>query len=94
MKIDIVKFNPEGDGVTAVYIDGKLHTHGDYYHDKIDNWVEGFIDGLKFAEVSFDEDGHDIPGDKCKLIHEMGHSPPLRWPDRKYCKHRAEEVAF
>lgn len=26
---------------------------GDYYHDKIDAQIQGFIEGLKFAEVDF-----------------------------------------
>ena len=39
MNVDIVYFNPSGDGVTAIYIDGKLYTHGDDYHDKINFWI-------------------------------------------------------
>lgn len=46
MKIVIVHINPAGDGVTAMYIDGKLRIEGDYYHDKIDHWIDGYLEGL------------------------------------------------
>ena len=49
MKIQIVHINPEGDGATALYVDDELHTHGDYYHNKIGDWISGFLDGLEFA---------------------------------------------
>jgi hypothetical protein len=94
MQVTVVKFNPEGDGVTALYIDGKKHTHGDFYHDKIDDWIAGFIEGLKFAEVNFEEAEDEIPGDKCKLIHQSGQEPPMEWPDRKYYKHRTIHEGF
>lgn len=35
-----VDFTGGGDGVHAIYIDGNLHKYGDYYHDKIEEWVE------------------------------------------------------
>lgn len=79
-KIDIVYFNPEGDGVTAIYIDGELYKWGDYYHDKIDDWCRGFLDALIFADINFTstttnisyEDNHDLVED----IVESGGSPP------------------
>jgi hypothetical protein len=76
--------------VTALYIDGKLHTSGDYYHDKIDDWINGFIAGLEFAEVKFELDEHHIPGDDCLPIHQDGEPPPEKWPDRKYYKRRVQ----
>lgn len=42
----VVEFFPQGDGVTALYRDGKLHTKGDY-HDKISDWIEGFERGVR-----------------------------------------------
>ena len=50
MRIQIVKIHPEGDGITALYINGRLFTHGDHYHNKIDNWISGFLQGLRFAK--------------------------------------------
>jgi len=43
-----------GDGITALYIDGKLYAYGDYYHDKIDDFIRGFVDGLSYAKIEFD----------------------------------------
>ena len=63
IEIDIVSINPEGDGVTALYIDGDLHTHGNEYHDKIDVWISGFLDGLKYAEVDFLKENWEVSGD-------------------------------
>lgn len=53
MIITYVSFNPDGDGVDAVYIDGKLHRYGDYYHDKFRDWYDGFLDGLRIANIVF-----------------------------------------
>lgn len=53
MKITIVKINPEGDGVTAMYINGEQFTSGDYYHNKIDTWIQGFLEGLDYATAEY-----------------------------------------
>lgn len=50
-EVHIVNIHPEGDGMTALYLDGELFRTGDYYHDKIDDWIEGFIAGLEYGEV-------------------------------------------
>ena len=50
----IVHF-PEGEGVHAIYIDGVLEKYGDYYHDKIQNWIEGFLSGSRWAGIEFEE---------------------------------------
>lgn len=93
MKFTVVKFNYEGDGVTALYIDGKLHTHGDYYHNKIDEWIDGFLAGIKHLNWPMQQETHYIPGEKCEPIWENGESPPEQWPDarKKYFKHRRNE---
>jgi len=49
-----VWFSNGGDGVTALYIDGSLQVTGDAYHDKIDEYLEGFTEGLKYGGVDFD----------------------------------------
>lgn len=49
MKIKVVKMNPGGDSVTALYVDDRLRVQGDQYHDKISDWIKGFLAGLKFA---------------------------------------------
>lgn len=49
--IDWVKISPETDGVDGLYIDCKLVTQGDYYHDKISDYIAGFLAGLKYSGV-------------------------------------------
>lgn len=70
MQIDIVRINPEGDGVTALYIDGGMHIYGDYYHDKIDNWVEGFLAGLRRADADVSVRTWEVSG-RTKLSREV-----------------------
>lgn len=90
MKFTVVKFNPEGDGVTALYIDGKLHIHGDYYHNKIDEWIDGFLAGSKHLNWPMQQEAHYVPSDNCKPIYEDGQEPPPKWPDKRkrYYKHK------
>jgi hypothetical protein len=80
MNVDIVYFNTSGDGVTAMYIDGKLHTYGDYYHNKIDFWVMGFLDGLIYSKKQFIKTIHEIEyEDNDELVEqivELGMIPP------------------
>lgn len=90
MRLCRVSFAYESDGVTALYIDGKLHTHGDYYHDKIDDWINGFIEGLKYAGQQVTVASDQIPEEKCIPICQEGREPPAKWPDKKYHKHRVK----
>ena len=53
MKIDIVDFSGGGEVSTALYVNGEYLFGGDYYHDKIDDYVEGFLAGVKKGEESF-----------------------------------------
>ena len=53
MDFKIVKYNPDGDGQDALYIDGKLHFQGDWYHDKISTRIEAFLEGIAFAGIKF-----------------------------------------
>lgn len=72
----IVRFNPEGDGVTALYMNDKLYTHGDYYHNKIDTWIDGFIDGIKLNnEVVIEYYSLGEESRLCKRVIN-GDSPP------------------
>jgi hypothetical protein len=54
LNLKIVSINPEGDGVTCLYINNMLHMYGDYYHNKIDDWIAGFVAGLNFDRPSTD----------------------------------------
>jgi hypothetical protein len=90
MKMTVVEFGYEGDGVTALYIDGVKHTHGNYYDDKIGKWIEGFVAGLEYAEIGFTHEDHYVPADDCEDICHGGDEPPAKWPDarKKYFKHK------
>lgn len=59
--IKIVHLNCDGDGVTALYLDQKKHTHGDDYHDKIDDWIDGWIAGITYAKVKHEIAHFDVP---------------------------------
>ena len=61
--IRIIRWNPDGDGITGLYIDGKCKMWGDYYHDHIDDKIEGFIDGLQAAGVEHTVASGTIPSE-------------------------------
>ena len=48
----IVYFNPQSDGVTAIYRGSKLFYCGDYYHNKIDQIWEGYELALKTEGIA------------------------------------------
>lgn len=48
MEVVTVDFRGGGDGVLALYVGGNLYKYGDEYHDKIEDYIRGFVDGLKF----------------------------------------------
>lgn len=49
LTVTTVDFTGGGDGVYALYVEGKRIRYGDYYHDKIQNWIDGFKESLKFS---------------------------------------------
>jgi len=53
VKITKVDFTGGDDGVYACYIDGVLEFYGDYYHDKIEDIIKGFISGLKWFKKNY-----------------------------------------
>ena len=59
----IAHLNWEGDGITALYHDDQLIMEGDYYHDKIDDRIEGFFEGLHFAGVEYTRDDVYVGGE-------------------------------
>ena len=46
----IIRKCSDCDDYTQLKIKGKVVLEGDYYHDKIDERTEGFIDGLIYCE--------------------------------------------
>lgn len=47
MKFTKLEIAPFGDGVTYLYLDGKLITSGDEYHDSINTYIDGYVDAYK-----------------------------------------------
>lgn len=68
INITRISINPSGDGYDAIYIDGKLLMDGDYYHDKIDEKMEGILKYLKFQKEKYKVKGYGFdvrPEDDC-----------------------------
>ncbi len=49
MKFTILTINPYGDGYTHLYLNKSRITEGDYYHNKIDDYINGYIHGFTYA---------------------------------------------
>jgi hypothetical protein len=83
-KIDITKvdFSGGGDGVYALYIDGKIHTYGDEYHNDINAWIRGFIDGLEWIGADIDyKTLYCKDNDIIYNIVDMAEEPPSQLSD-------------
>lgn len=63
-----VSFAPETDGVSALYIRGKLHIYGDCCHGHIDDTIDGIVAGaqLFFPDIVLEE--FYVTIDECKDI--------------------------
>jgi len=85
MKTTVVDFSGGGDGITALYLDGKLHKYGDYYHDKIDENIDGFLDGVQYVLGEDNMSRENIQLDwKHPLVKdtwENGNPPPSKLKD-------------
>lgn len=53
IEVTIVTFNPDGDYIKGLYIDGILEFSGDEYHDDIGGKIEGFLYALKWFSESY-----------------------------------------
>lgn len=52
MKIEILT-NPYFEEEKCLVIDGEVLFQGDYYHNKIDEYIEGFLYGLDYAKIEY-----------------------------------------
>ena len=85
MRIDVVDFNPGGDAVLALYANGKLIMSGDYYHDKISERIEGFLEGIRFVKFKFTEFWHSLTEASAEKFGDNGWCDfPNRFPFKKY----------
>lgn len=80
----IVEFGWDVDSVKALYINGELEKSGDYYHDKISYWLDGFEYAIKLLQSDASFEKLYIHSNNCEDILELGDSPPDYWPDEKY----------
>lgn len=72
----IVHF-PDGEGAHAIYVDDVLEKYGDYYHNKIEEYIEGFLDGAKWSGIIFERT--EITCNDSELnykICDLAESPP------------------
>ncbi len=88
VKVVIVDFTGGGDGVHACYVDGILELYGDYYHDKIEDTIKGFVLGLKWIKKNYvypltTEVERFTCGNEQMIedISEMGNTPPKNLKD-------------
>ena len=75
IKIIVVYLSNTLDGITAVYHEnGELWFYGDYYHDKINDYIAGVVDGLKFCgyEVTIEKKSIDMGEDCCEPPETLG----------------------
>ena len=80
-----VDFTGGGDGVHAIYIGGNLHKYGDYYHDKIEEWMEGFVGGLEWCGLEIRVDKVEcIDEEMISDVSEMSNIPPKNLSAIKY----------
>lgn len=59
----VAHLNWEGDGITALYEGDALLMEGDYYHDKIDDKIEGFFQGLDHQGADYGRQDIYVSGD-------------------------------
>ncbi len=52
VKMTKVDFTGGDDGGIALYINDILVKDGDYYHDKIDTYIKGFVDGARWCGLN------------------------------------------
>ena len=91
LDVCVVDFKGGGDGIEAIYINGELHHYGDYYHDKISDWIKGFIEGLKYTVTSMGVTGISLnisekecsDKDMIESTSEGGSEPPKLLSDVK-----------
>ena len=84
MKIDIVTFCPEED-IIAIYVDGKLYMFGDSYHDKMKQFVDGFIDGINLVSSNIEIKRYELIEKSSERFIENGACDfPSRFPFKNY----------
>ncbi len=63
-KIEIKKCKNCSESVKSLYMNDKLILQGDYYHDKIDDFIKGYLTALRELNVEFslkEDETYDCP---------------------------------
>lgn len=84
MKITILTIDTVCDPVKAIYIDDILYKYGDEYHNKISDFIKGFVDGLNISKIQYTINSIDCDDDKwINECCEIGNPPPTNLSDLK-----------
>lgn len=65
----VVHIAYEGDGLTALYDNDYLVTVGDYYHDKINSYIDGFFFGMGYNDIKYVREDIYISEDEYDVIY-------------------------
>lgn len=79
-----VTFNPGGDSIIALYVNDKLLCYGDYYHDKMSDYLRGFYNALSWTQTEYKLEYISIPEEECRDILDGDDPPPLEEIREKY----------
>lgn len=95
-KVTVVEFGPEVDSIMALYVDGKCFTYGDYYHDKIRDFIRGWVHCWANGDRKAAEQVEYIavPVNECLDVLEDGSPIPNVWPDGHYSAHAKPSKPF
>lgn len=75
MEVTIVTFAYSS--CMAFYIEDKLIKFGDYYHDKISDWIAGFLACLSYQHIQIHRHNVGIGGGQLHYeVTELGHDVP------------------
>lgn len=83
MKIDIVTFD-DSENVMGIYIDGQLECHGDSYHDRMYEYTEGFVAGIKLVGKDVQVKEHILTQEAQEKFSCDGYDFPKKFPFRKW----------
>jgi hypothetical protein len=70
-----------GESVSAIYVDDVLLKYGDYYHDKINDWIKGFLEGVRWSGINLEESKFTCGDDKISEDVCDGGIPPQSLSD-------------
>ncbi len=83
-RVDIVTFD-DNEPVMALYIDGKLETAGDSYHDSIYAYIEAFVAGMVRAGMIIEKRSYSLTEEaQEKYANVASGEYPKKFPFKKF----------